>query len=269
MERWLIAAAMLGLAACGSDDDNGFGNGGPIQSGDGGTAPPGPGIPGGGGGGGTGSTAPGLWYGVNRVDGSATDRYMEMLVTEEGDFVATADLSDAETFDFFGEDNGSEDSFDADNVETYNNYAPTTDSSIQGTVVPSMSFNGSISSGSISSQFTLTFSPFYTRSASLSKLQGVYSYSSPSGAVSVVVNADGDFTGVAYNGCTLEGDVTVPNPDRNYYRLDGTLEGCGGSDGAMSALIYLRDSNNATDDLMVLLGQTDSESTSFFLAAEK
>jgi hypothetical protein len=214
-------------------------------------------------------SAAGIWFGSTRPDiNPNAEQSMLALVTEEGDFVAVGGYTNVDVYLFVGQNTGANGVFDADPA-TYNGLEYVGESSLMGTAVASTSFQGSFSVGTSTAEFALDYSSLYNRSASLEKLQGVYTYDGPDGLHSIVVDASGNLTGEDYDGCTLSGSVTVPHADRNYYRFTGTLGDCSIYDGPMHGLIYLDDDLGATDNVIVLLGESNSRSTAVIVTGVK
>jgi hypothetical protein len=77
----------------------------------------------------------------------------------------------------------------------------------------------------------LTSSAEYGQSLTLQGLAGVYTQSRPlSGAtMTLTIDVNGRLTGSNANGCTFNGGVSIPNPERNMVRLQVQMSGCGSS----------------------------------------
>lgn len=272
MSPWLIkgllaVAVVSSLTACGGDEENSVRADDRLQNEFPGFFEPGaPTTPT------TPSSAAGLWFGVARPDADPNDQQpMLALVTEEGDFVAVAAYSSIDMYLFVGQNAGSGGNFDADPQTYYGGVDPEGEQSMIGTAEAGVSFSGSYTVGTSSAEFELGYSNLYQRSASLAKLQGVYTYDGFDGLHSVVVDSSGNLTGELYDGCTVTGTVTVPRPDRNYYRFTGTLGACDIFNGPMHGLIYLEDeaASGTTDNVIVMLGETDSHGTGIVMTGVK
>ena len=264
---WLGALALLtalGIVACG-------GGGGNAR--DGGTTGGG-GTPGGGGdtpGGGDSSTGlAGIYVGTNlhRCDAQA----LLALVTEEGrvaDFHSVGARMDygvglAE----IGSITGSGPTYSA-SVTEYRLGGPTlltqvavdlADSSVEIVSITNSGFTvqwpGRQAEFCTETETTLLPSPnLYERSASLGKLAGVYSSASnaQSGySVALSVDANGQLSGSDSQGCVVNGSVTVPHTNRNYYQMTATVDSCP-SQGDYSGEALLADSMNGGQDNLLLL----------------
>lgn len=261
---FLAIAAASSLTACrGGDETNSLRAGDSFGSGDPNFFQPGtPTTPT------PSASAAGLWFGTVTPDANPTNpQPMVALVTEEGDFVALSRYGGVDGFLFVGQNTGAGDDFNGD-ATTYDGLTYAGDGTLTGTAVAGTSLNGSFVVDMTSAEFQLQFSSLYQRSASLEKLQGVYTYEGFDGQHSIVVDSSGNLTGQDFEGCTLNGSVTAPHPDRNYYRFSGELGACDMYSGPMRALIYLDDDDlGGTDNVIVLLGETNSQDTAVIVNA--
>lgn len=212
----------------------------------------------------------GIWYGTYRVDGTTTNSPFRGIVTEEGD-LAFISFNPPSIRQFFGGGNTIGNSFSA-NAVTYVNLLRSVPAALQGTVIDGTSINGSYSLTGESATFSLQYQrSLYERAASLATIQGVYSLTTSQGATSVVIEANGAVT-ITYPvpvGCVLNGTLTVPHSNRNYYRLTGTFSNCGGGNGGTTAIIFLDDAAPGQNNRIILLGQNQAQTISGYLPAQK
>lgn len=80
-------------------------------------------------------------------------------------------------------------------------------------------------------RYTVDLAPSadYGRRLSLQDLAGVYTQSGALIGIKMTLSIDvnGRLTGSNVNGCTFDGGVSIPNPERNMVRLQVEMSGCG------------------------------------------
>jgi hypothetical protein len=205
----------------------------------------------------------GIWVGTFRIDGQADSAPMVGIVAEEGDFILVANGAGTEDRMFFGTGTTNGNSFSA-NALSYNlvNMSKTP-STLSGTVNDGVSLNGSYSFSGQSATYSLQFRSQYNRAASLATVAGVYSLA-PNPAnlvVTVTINSNGTLTMDASQpaGCTMNGTVTVPHANRNYYRWSGTYTTCGALNGQHSGILHLDDTAPGTNNTIRMFGQNQGQ----------
>jgi hypothetical protein len=205
----------------------------------------------------------GIWVGTFRIDGQADSAPMVGIVTEEGDFILVANGSGTADRMFFGTGTTNGNSFSA-NALSYNlANSSKTPSSLSGTVNDGVSLGGSYSLTGESATYSLQFRSQYNRSASLASVAGVYSLpANPNNlVVTVAINSNGALTVNASEpaGCTMNGTVTVPHANRNYYRWSGTFTSCGALNGQHSGVLHLDDTAPGTNNTIRMFGQNQAQ----------
>lgn len=88
----------------------------------------------------------------------------------------------------------------------------------------------------------LGYRDIYLRLASLAVIAGVFTASDDDGyTLTVTIHSDGQLDGSDTRGCVLIGDVTVPDPAKNYYRAAADVSSCGGFSGHYAGAMWLSD----------------------------
>ncbi len=99
-----------------------------------------------------------------------------------------------------------------------------------------------------SGTFTASRSPMWMRAASLDDAAGVYTRTTSSGyAMTMTISANGQMQASDSTGCTISGDVTIPDPARNLYRIDAIVTSCGDLDGTHHGAGSLLDADAMRD----------------------
>ena len=102
-------------------------------------------------------------------------------------------------------------------------------------------------------QSTLRYqSALYNRTASLSKVAGVYMFNNGPYTATISINSNGQLTGSDADGCVLNGTVSVPKSSHNDYHVTANVESCPSS-GAYAGEALLDDSSNGGQDNVLLL----------------
>lgn len=125
--------------------------------------------------------------------------------------------------------------------------------SLNGNYVAGRSLTGSYSaSTNTTGSVNLDYSPdIYERSASLDLISGSWMVNSVSTSSTVTFEQNGDIFGTDSDGCVFSGSTTVPNTNRNMYKVSLKVENCGEFNGSYSGLGALS-SADASNEFVVI-----------------
>lgn len=101
--------------------------------------------------------------------------------------------------------------------------------------------------------------------ASLDIASGVWSVTNSSVNNSISINTNGDLYGSDADGCVYSGNLSVPDRQRNIYRVSMTVESCGNTNGLYTGLAA-RGANDQGDTLMMI---TNNQSYSFHFQLQR
>jgi hypothetical protein len=96
--------------------------------------------------------------------------------------------------------------------------------------------------------FNMGLSPMWNRPASLAEVAGVYTRTVSYGyAMTMTIDANGQFSASDTRGCLINGTVAVPDATHNLYRLDATVSSCGALNGTYNGMGTLLDADAMRD----------------------
>ena len=122
---------------------------------------------------------------------------------------------------------------------------------IDGTVVPASTIVANLKRSTDDSTLNLDlqFDPIYQRAGSLSTLAGTWRYESGGFTKQWQIDSSGALSGSDSNGCNYAGQVTVPDPAHNLYRMSYQITGCYSITVQVRGLAMLDDTTVANDTL--------------------
>jgi hypothetical protein len=197
--------------------------------------------------------------------------YGLMVIAADGTFVGYNPRADGTRSDvFLGTVVAQPGSWSATNA-TFGSLTPGATGAARGTANITATF-------SAGSSLTATFSvtgvtpvttrlvmDYYTQSSSAASLWTVGGgYTTPSGGQSLTVDSStGAMSGTLFTGCTFNGSISVPHPDRNIYKVLGTLTGTScPSQGEAQYLAQYYD-NGVENQALLLYGATTGADLNF------
>jgi hypothetical protein len=139
---------------------------------------------------------------------------------------------------------------------TFSKGEPAVTGTVSGTINEKSTFNGSTTlDGSVNSSFEFNYdAEIYEKNSGLSLISGNYSASDGAGyTVTYSINAAGVITGSDTDGCQMNGDVELLNPDFNMYRLVVRVANCGDLNGNYRGPASLFDVDTPYDTLVFSL----------------
>jgi hypothetical protein len=135
---------------------------------------------------------------------------------------------------------------------------------IPGTYVSDIEVTGAIESGQtftassgVGIIFDLTFDDLYNRTASFEKLAGTWVHQNAGYILTTTIQLDGSFAAVDTAGCSFSGMVSIPDVQRNGYKLTYNAKNCGSGNGSYSGMAVL-DDLDVTDDVMHIVAKGPS-----------
>lgn len=138
------------------------------------------------------------------------------------------------------------------------NGGPFATATISGTVTEqgsiSVSFNTSYGS---SGTMALSFDSIYNRTSSLSKVTGIWNYTSGTYSLTITVQNDGAFTGQDTDGCVVSGAIGILDTAHNLYSMNTSIASCGVLNGSYTGFSALLDSITADDTLQVAVSNSN------------
>lgn len=225
---------------------------------------------GGGGGGGGGATttnntdANGIWSGNTSTTGLGTSNTLALF--NDGEFIAiNFDFSEFYTGTYSTRENslsGSGRGYDVNGP-----FGAT--GSISGNVTAQGTILATITT-SLDTTGTLDLAysrDLYERPSSFSKIEGRWVGSISGLNFFIDISASGDIYAAASDGCNVNGEVQIPNPQRNVYKIDIDISGstCSVS-GSYDGLGAILDSDSGVDDLLAV-GYSNSSYGFAYIAA--
>lgn len=162
----------------------------------------------------------------------STNNSFRLIVLENDEFWGISGIISGNTFNAYGLTHGqgvsNAGSFTSPNAISYSGTGSPITSTVQATYIPATNVNGVIaaSSGSVSFNSTpITGSLYnYNSAATLSTISGAWNTTALSGTtIALSINADGSFSGLSSDNCTLTGNV-VPRPSgKNVFNVSLTF----------------------------------------------
>lgn len=130
--------------------------------------------------------------------------------------------------------------------------------SVSGTYSSQSSFEGSYNrttgpTGSFSAQYS---AEAYEQPASTELISGAWRVDNSIDNASLTINSNGEFFGSDEVGCVFSGSITVPNANRNLYRINFTQENCGSLNGTYNGLAARAVDTSGTH-LLALVGNAN------------
>ncbi|MES3003766.1 MAG: hypothetical protein V4787_23950 [Pseudomonadota bacterium] len=197
--------------------------------------------------------------------------YGVMMIAADGTFVGYNPKVDGTRSDVFrGTAQAQPGSWTASNV-TFGSITPGATGAARGTANITATFSAGTS---LTATFNVTgVTPvatrlamdFYPQSSSAASLQTVSGgYATPSGGQTLTIDpASGAMSGSLFTGCTFSGSISVPHPDRNVYKVQGTLTGSAcPSQGPADYLAQYYD-NGVENQALLLYGTTTGADLNF------
>jgi hypothetical protein len=187
---------------------------------------------GGGGGGGGGSavspvvqdeSANGIWTGITSVAGYGNSETLAFFLDDE--FIALNPDFDEFYQGDYTIDGGT---ISAENAKGFAWNGPYGGSgSLEGVVSSQGTLRATVESsiGSTSDVDLVYRADLYERSLSLSDLAGSWSGSVPGLDFAIVISSSGSFAALGSDGCSVAGELTIPNSDRNMFKGDLIISG--------------------------------------------
>ena len=137
---------------------------------------------------------------------------------------------------------------------------------LSSTVIPGAQLQGSVTTGGLSSPFSMSYQPRYDVAAKLSDFSGVWSGSSANGTVTVSweISSTNNVTGRSSTGCSYTGVLQTTTEVKSI--VEGTFtEACAGANRAFAGVVTLDDSKAKLNVTATLL----DDSAAILLSLEK
>jgi chitinase len=138
---------------------------------------------------------------------------------------------------------------------------------LNGTVAPQVSWNGTFQGGGDSGTFAFTYQrENYERPSSLDRIAGTYAGTQthdeavdPIGyTVTLTIAGNGALTGSDSRGCQYSGNVSIVNPERNYYALKVNAANCAAQGGEYNGVAFFDSSNDGLTSLVYMANNGNS-----------
>ncbi len=113
---------------------------------------------------------------------------------------------------------------------------------VEGTYAPAGYIDGDWEGviGGGTGSFSLDYAgSAYEKSASIATISGTWADTNLQTPPTITIDSDGGFFGTGADGCTFTGTFTVPQSDRNTYKINMIVENCSSYNGTYSGLAAL------------------------------
>lgn len=206
-------------------------------------------------------SAAGVWQGTFQLRGYPF-RGFNLLVTPDGQFAGLVNASSATSADSRIMV-GTGETLSTGTIVVNGSYHPLQGQTLpggsgasaitafSGHVVEGQTITGSMSAAGETADFELSFHSSTTRSASLAKVQGVYS--TPSSSATMAINATGQVVFNSVTGCIGNGTIAFVQSTLNVYTWSLNVSNCE-SAGNIQGLATLADFNGIQENRIVMVG---------------